>query len=195
MDRREVVTGLLSRMGQGGAPAMDRLIPLVYDELHELAHRQRARWGVDERVPGTTSLVHEAYVRLVDQTRVQWQSRGQFFAIACRAMRTILIDNARRAGRQKRGGGVPDLPLDAAVLVSADRTDELLALDQALERLEGQDPRLVRIVECRVFGGLSIEETARALAVSPATVKRGWNLARTWLFRELHDAPRTADEG
>lgn len=166
---------------------MDRLIPLVYDELHELAHRHRWRWGRDDRAVGTTSLVHEAWVKLVDATRVEWESRGQFFCIASRAMRSILMDNARHHSRHKRGGDRVRVPLDNVRLISEDRTEELLAIDEALDRLAAEDTGLSRVVECRLFGGLTIEETAEALAVSPATVKRRWNLARTLLYRDLRE--------
>jgi RNA polymerase sigma factor (TIGR02999 family) len=156
---------------------------MVYDELLALARGQRAAWNGFEK-PGTTSLVHEAYLKLVDQTRVDWRSRAQFFYVASRAMRSILIDNARWHGRAKRDGGVR-VPLEEGHLVSAERADELLAVDRALARLSAAEERLGRIVECRLFGGLTVEETAETLEVSPATVKRGWDLARAWLHREL----------
>ena len=133
--------------------------------------------------------MHEAYLKLVDQTHVQWQSRGQFFAIASRAMRSVLVDNARHWQRLKREGGRERVELDEAMLVSEARSDEVIALDAALVRLDGADSRLATIVECRFFGGLTIEETAEALGLSPATVKRDWVAARTWLYRELQDHP------
>jgi RNA polymerase sigma factor (TIGR02999 family) len=139
-------------------------------------------------LPGTTSLVHEAYLKLAGQAGLGHANRRQFYALASRAMRTILIDNARWHGRVKRGGGRARASLEETVLVSAERSEELLALDEALTRLEAQDPRLARIVECRCFGGLTVEETAEALDLSSATVKRGWSLARTWLYRALKSA-------
>lgn len=188
MDPRAHVTSLLIELGQGRSDAVARLLPLVYDELHALARAQRFRWR-DPDAPGTTSLLHDAYLKLVDQSQVDWQSRGQFFCIASLAMRSILVDNARRRQRQKRGGGQARIPLDAARLVSEARGEELLALDEALSRLQQRDANLARIVECRFFGGLTIEETAEAIGVSPATVKRGWSLARALLYRELKGQP------
>jgi RNA polymerase sigma factor (TIGR02999 family) len=182
---RQDITDVLLQLGEDGSK-VDRLLPMVYDELLVLARGQRAAWNGLEK-PGTTSLVHEAYLKLVDQTRVDWRSRAQFFYLASRAMRSILIDNARWHRRAKRDGGLR-VPLEDARLVSAERADELLHLDRALDRLTAAEERLGRIVECRVFGGLTVEETAEALAVSPATVKRGWNLARAWLLRELGGA-------
>jgi RNA polymerase sigma factor (TIGR02999 family) len=183
-DRRGDVTALLNEAGQGNPDAMRQLVPLVYDELRALAHRHRFQWR-DAQSPGTASLVHEAYVKLVDQTRVRWESRAQFFYLASQAMRSILIDNARYFSRQKRGGSPKQVPLTDNLLVSEARSDELLELDEALTRLQVADDRLGRIVECRFFGGLTIEESAEALGLSPATVKRGWVLARAWLYREL----------
>jgi RNA polymerase sigma factor (TIGR02999 family) len=151
-----------------------------------MARRHRADW---RRSPlGTQSLVHEAYLKLVDQS-VEWNNRGQFFAIASKAMRSILIDNARHFQRLKREGGRERVELEEGLLVSAARSEELIALDAALERLRLADARLAAIVECRFFGGLTIEETAEAMGSSPATVKRDWAAARTWLYRELQGSP------
>jgi len=177
------ITALLLEIGRDQA-AYERLVPLVYEEMRRLARSQKFRWR-DSRAPGTTSLVHEAYLKLVDQTQVDWKSRGQFFYIASRTMRSILIDNARWHRRTKREGDRRRVELDDDVLVSEQRSDELLALDEALSRLKTSDERLSRIVECRVFGGLTVAETAEALSLSPATIKRGWELARVWLYREL----------
>jgi len=180
------VTSLLLRYADGETTAFDRLLPLVYEELQRLARHHRYRWGSpDPRAPGTTSLVHEAYARLVDLDRTDWECRGQFFSLASRAMRSVLIDNARWHAREKRGGDRREVTLKEAPLVSSQRSAELLDLDTALDRLEEEDPRLARIIECRFFGGLTIPETAEAVGVSEATVKRGWNLARAWLYREL----------
>jgi RNA polymerase sigma factor (TIGR02999 family) len=178
---------LLEQARAGDTAALDRLMPLVYGELRQLARRHRAAWrpNAAARPPGTLSLVHEAYLRLVGQTRVAWQSRAQFFYLASRAMRSIMVDDARRQLRRKRGGARRQVDLEDDMLVTEARAEELVALDQALERLALHDPRLSRVVECRLFGGLSVAETAESLGVSPATVKRGWSVARTWLFREL----------
>ena len=183
------ITRLLSQLG-GHSDArqnevLSRLMPLVYGELKVLARSNRYRWRGGEASPGTTSLVHEAYAKLALHSRIDYENRRQFFGVASRAMRSILIDNARRYLRQKRGGGVEPLALDENRLVSAERSEELLALDAALDALEKQEPELARIVECRIFGGLTVDETAEALAISPATVKRRWSLARAWLYREL----------
>ena len=186
------ITALLHDLADGRMGSMDRLLPLVYDELQRLAHHHRYAWG---RGPGfeTKSLVHEAYLKLVGQD-VSWESRRQFFAVASRAMRSILIDNARRIGRQKREGRRERVPMSEDLLISNARGEELLDLDRALCRLEVADGQLARIVECRIFGGLTVEEIADALAISPATVKRHWNLARAWLYQELSGVLQ-ADDG
>jgi RNA polymerase sigma factor (TIGR02999 family) len=188
------ITQLLSRLSRelqdpGEADrgeVLSQLMPLVYGELKMLARSNRYRWRGGEASPGTTSLVHEAYAKLARHGGVSYENRKQFFCIASRAMRSILIDNARRYLRQKRGGGLEPLPLDEDRLVSAERSEELLALDDALNRLDEREPDLARIVECRTFGGLTVEETAEALDVSSATVKRRWSLARAWLYRDLN---------
>jgi RNA polymerase sigma factor (TIGR02999 family) len=182
------ITRLLSQL-DGGADGdrgrvLDQLTPLVYGELRRLAHSNRYRWA-GEPEPGTTSLVHEAWARLAGQPGASYSGRRQFYCVASKAMRSVLIDNARWHYRQKRGGGTTDVPLDEDRLVSEERGEELLALDDALRQLGNQEPELARIVECRIFGGLTVEETADALALSPATVKRRFSLARAWLYREL----------
>jgi len=186
------ITRLLAQLEErddaGRSAVLEQLMPLIYGELKALARANRYRWS-DDRAPGTTSLVHEAYLKLQDQSHVEFVNRRHFYAIASKVMRSVLIDNARWLGRQKRGGGAAPAVLEEPMLVSAGRSEELLALDEALERLDRRQPRLARIVECRCFGGLSVDETAEALEVSPATVKRGWSLARSWLFRELQTAP------
>lgn len=190
----EDVTRLLKDLAAGTPEAADRLLRVVYDELRQLAHRHRAHWR--QSPVGTQSLVHEAYLKLVDQTHVQWQNRGQFFAIASRAMRSVLVDNARHWQRLKREGRRERVELDEGMLVSEARSEEVLALDTALERLKDAEPRLAAIVECRFFGGLTVEETSDALSVSPATVKRDWVAARTWLYRELQGgAPPSEPSG
>lgn len=185
-DRPAEITQLLQRWQDGSRDAFDRLIPLVYEELHVLASRQLIReWRADR--PQTTAVVHEAYVRLFGQRDIDWQNRGHFFAIAAQLMRRILVDHARRQLRQKRGAGlaateVPDtLPAAAPAVDAVDALD----LDRALQKLERLDPDQGRIVELRFFAGLTVEETAAALKVSPATVKREWAIAKGWLLREL----------
>ncbi len=188
------ITSLLVRFGDGDPDAFDRIVPLVYDELQSLARSHRHRWGAGPETPGTTSLVHEAYVKLVDQDHVEWETRAQFYAIASRVIRSVLVDNARWHRREKRGGDRRPVPLEKARLVAESRGDDLIALDAALDALEIEDERLARIVECRFFGGLTIAETADALEISESTVKRGWNLARAWLYRELKNAPGDSPE-
>jgi len=182
------VLGLLTAYGRGESQALEQLMPLVYDELRRLARLRRWRWQ-DPQTPGTTSLVHEAYLNLVDQTRCQWQDRRHFLYFASVTMRNILIDNAKRYGRQKRAGDHQPLDSHEPALVSQARSEEFLALDEALSRLRQADERLARIMECRFFGGLTVEESAEALSLSPATVKRGWTTARAWLYKELKESP------
>jgi len=163
---------------------LDQLVPIVYDELRHIAHRHLQ----DER-PGhtlnTTALVHEAYLRLTEVERVQWQDRAHFVAVASRVMRRVLVDYARARGRDKRGGGAVPVPLIEALDVPAGQARDLTDLDEALERLEAVNERLCRVVECRCFGGMSVEETATALGISEATVKRDWTFSRAWLNRQL----------
>ncbi len=186
------ITRLLERLnqerGQARAEVFDQLMPIVYRELKALARANRYLWDAGSS-PGTTSLVHEAFLKLTDQTKVGSGDRRQFYALASKVMRSILIDSARRHGRRKRGGGRNPVTLADSMLVSAQRSEELLALDEALVRLERRNPRQARIVECRFFGGLTVDETAVALGISTATVKRGWVTARTWLYRELKVPP------
>jgi RNA polymerase sigma factor (TIGR02999 family) len=179
------VTRLLLAWNQGDQSAIERLMPLVYDELRRLAERHFRR----ERVGHTlqpTAVVHEAYFRLVDQTRVTWKNRGHFFAVASQAMRRILVDYARARAADKRGGGEKRVTL-AAVEAAPEPSGELdlLALDEALTRLKGLDGAQAQIVELRFFGGLSIEETAEALETSPSSIKREFRSAKAWLYREL----------
>ena len=182
---------LLRELRGGSRAAFGELLPLVYDELHRLAERQRHRWQGDETLD-TTALVHEAYLKLADQTAPDWQNRAHFLGVASTAMRQILIDYAKRKCAAKRGGQRPHVPLhevEAALLQaepSSEHCDEVLvALDESLRRLERWNGRQMRIVECRFFAGMSIAETAEALGVSPATVKRGWGMAQAWLYRDL----------
>jgi RNA polymerase sigma factor (TIGR02999 family) len=181
------VTGLLLAWGRGDRSAADRLVPAVYDELHRQAERAMRHEG-DEHTLQATALVHESYLRLVDQRQVEWRNRAHFFAIASTVMRRITVDHARARLASKRGGGATQISLsDAARDDAAGGSDDvdLLALHEALERLAALDADQARLVELRYFGGLTIEETAEALGVSPATVKREWASARAWLRREL----------
>jgi RNA polymerase sigma factor (TIGR02999 family) len=181
------VTKLLAGAEPERDEVMARLVPLVYNELRRMAHRQLSREG-GPRTLDTTGLVHEAYLKLVDQDTVPIRNRSYFFAAAARAMRQVLIDAARRRNRLKRGGGERALSLDESRIAIDDYATGLVDLDDALNRLAGEHPRPARVVECRFFGGLSIDETAEALEVSPMTVKRDWMLARTWLYRDLSSA-------
>src|SRR6202161_3668245 len=180
---RGEVSGLLRAWGDGDRDALDRLTPVVYDELRRLARRYMR----GER-PGhslqTTALVNEAYMRLVDYKSMQWQNRAHFFAVSAQLMRRILVEHARRHNL-KRGGGVQHVSLDEAAVVGGDQDADLVALDDAMNGLARIDPRKVQVVEMRFFGGLSVEETAEVSQVSPVTVKRDWRAARAWLYREL----------
>ena len=188
----EEIAAALSVLRRGAPEGMERLIPLVYAELRRVAHRQLAAEPAGHTL-STTALVHEAYLRLADQTRVDWANRAQFFALAARVMRRVLVDYARRHRAARRGGlRRPALSLedaeagDAGALVATARSDELLALDEALERLAAVDARAARVVECRFFGGLTEAETAESLGISPRTTAGDWLMARGWLLRALH---------
>lgn len=178
------VTQLLIAWSNGDKAALNRLMPLIYGELRQLARHYMSR----ER-PGhtlqTTALVNEAYVRLIKRKGVHWQNRAHFFAIAAQLMRTILVDHARSHAYAKRGGGIHKIALDDAVVVSQQRAADVVALDDALKQLAEIDPQQSRIVELRFFGGLTIEETAEVLGLSPATIKREWSTAKAWLYHEL----------
>lgn len=178
------LTGLLIEWRQGDRAALDKLTPLVYDEIRRIAHRymQSEREG---HTLQTTALVNEAYLRLADQQKIEWQSRAHFFAVTAQMMRHILIDHARRRHYAKRGGDAHQVPLEEAVLMSQPRAAELLALDEALNELAGLEPRKSRVVELRYFGGLSLEETAKVLEVSTITVRRDWRAAKAWLYRRM----------
>jgi RNA polymerase sigma-70 factor, ECF subfamily len=194
MGPQEDVTALLSQLTQGNHEAGKKLIPLVYDELKRLARAYMRRERPDHTLQ-TTALVHEAYLKLVRQEVVNWQGRSHFFGIAAQLMRRILIDHARGHLREKRGGLKEVLPLDEALVFSPEHSEELVKLDEALERLSKLDARQSRIVELRFFGGLSVEETAEFLGISPKTVKRDWAVAKVWLHGELRrtdgDVPKT----
>jgi RNA polymerase sigma factor (TIGR02999 family) len=185
---QDQVTDLLDAWAGGDRSALDRLLPLVERELHELAHRylQRERQG---HTLQTTALVHEAYLRLVDQRRTRLQSRAHFLGIAAQMMRRILVDHARRIAYAKRGGGALTVSLDEACVLADERAEELVALDDALRSLATLDERKSRVVELRYFGGLSVEETAQALGVHPDTVTRDWRRAKAYLRREIEAGP------
>lgn len=186
-DQGRDVTELLQAHGRGESGVFDRLVPLVYDDLRRAARQQlRRRAGLVSL--DTTALVHEAYMRLVDQSRATWQNRGHFLAVSAIAMRQILVDHARARTRQKRGGDAPREALDDHQAAVQHEAEQLLILNDALDRLAAEDERLVRIVECRYFAGLSEDETAEALGISVRTVQRDWLKARTWLRQYMGGA-------
>lgn len=178
------ITQLLAEWSDGNQTALDKLYPLVYDELHRMANRYMNRERKDHTLQ-TTALIHEAYVRLVDQKHVHWTNRAHFFAISAQIMRRILIDHARRHAYDKRGGGAQKVSLDETAIIAGDRASDMLLLDEALKRLAEMDPRRGQVVELRYFGGLNNEEIADVLKISENTVTRDWNMARAWLYQEL----------
>jgi RNA polymerase sigma-70 factor (ECF subfamily) len=184
-DSPEEVTLLLLAWSDGDQAALDKLVPLVYEELHRLAHRYIRR----ER-PGntlqTTALAHEAYLRLIDAKSVRWQNRAHFFAVAAQTMRRILVDLARTRHSLKCGGGAQQVSFDGLLLASPERGVDLLALDEALARLAALNPRQSQVVELRYFGGLTLEEVSEVIKISPRTVRSDWRLAKVWLYRELN---------
>jgi RNA polymerase sigma factor (TIGR02999 family) len=178
------VTGLLRAWSSGDQGALQKLTPLVYEQLHRAAQRYMAAERSDH-ILQTTALIHEVYLRLVDIREVDWQDRAHFFAICAQLMRRILTDFARSRHYQKRGGGAVHLPLDEALVISREPDADLVAVDDALKALAAIDERKSRVVELRFFGGLSVEETAEVLKVSPETVMRDWKLAKVWLLGQL----------
>lgn len=184
MRRNDDVTGWLIAWGAGDAPAGNRLMAAVYEDLRRMA-RRRMRGEKADHSLAPTALVHEAYLKLVEMRRVRWQNRAQFFAIAARLMRQILVDQARAHGAAKRGAAAWRVPLTDERATTGPRDVSLLDLDSALQKLSAADPRLGDLVVLRFFGGLTVEEAAEVLATSPATIKRDWSRARAWLFREL----------
>ena len=178
------VTQLLLDWSQGNEAAFERLIYLVDKELHRLAHHYMRRENRDHTLQ-TTALVNEAYLRLIDQRDVHWKNRAHFFALAAQLMRRILVDHARGRHSAKRGGCAFKMSLDEAMLIANERDVDLIALDEALDNLAAIDARKSKIVEARFFGGLSVEETAAALHISPVTVMRDWSLAKAWLYESL----------
>ena len=188
MTTRKPITQRLQAAKGGKRQALDEVLPLVYDELRALA-RAKLRYERSSHTFNTTALVHEAYIKLARLDRIEWQSKGHILALAAQAMRQVLVNYARRRGQKKRAGVAAEIPLEEAEMIPADGAARVLAIDDALRKLEAMNPRHARIVECRIFGGLPIEETAAALEISPATVKRDWTLLRAWLRRELADPP------
>jgi RNA polymerase sigma factor (TIGR02999 family) len=184
-DERHKITQMLHEWSEGKAEALDELMPLVYEELHRQARRYMRRENKDHTLQ-TTALIHEAYLKLIDQRDVRWESRTHFFAIAAQAMRRILVDYARTKHRNKRGGNDAKVSLEETVLISTEEKGiDLIALDEALTRLAKIDPQQARVVELRYFGDLGLDETAEALNISRATVAREWNTAKLWLHREM----------
>lgn len=186
-ERKEAVTEILGEINRGDRDALNRLMPYVYDELREIAHR-KLRYERPDHTFSTTDLVNEAYLRLADQTRIQWTGRQHFFAVAAQVMRRILVNYAKRRNADKRGGSVPKIAIDAYVEQSIGLKEppaRLLALDEALTRMEAFNERGCRVVEYRFFGGLTHDEIAEVLGVSTITVRRAWSAARNWLAKEL----------
>ena len=181
---RAHVTELLLAWGTGDRAALDELVPIIHEELRRLA-RHQMRGERDNHTLQTTALVNEAFLRLVDLRRIRWQDRAHFLALSARLMRRILVDHARSRSYQKRGGGAANVTLDESLVAFPERSVDLVALDDALEDLARVDARKSQVVELRFFGGLSVEETAEALKVSPETVTRDWRLAKVWLLREI----------
>jgi len=188
----EGITDLLLEWRSGDASALERLMPLVYDELRRLARQRLRREQVNQTLE-TAGLVNEAYLRLVRSSRVQWRDRVHFFAVAAQLMRRVLVDEARRRNYQKRGGELSRVALDDAEVASPERELDLVALDLALEQLSRYAPRKARVVELRFFGGLTIEETAAVLEVSPDIVKREWRTARLWLLQAIGGSKSGSD--
>jgi RNA polymerase sigma-70 factor, ECF subfamily len=181
---REDVTLLLGQLARGDELAASKLIPIVYDELHRLAAAYMRRERLDHTLQ-PTALVNEAYLKLIEQKEVDWQGRTHFFGIAAQIMRRILIDHARTHLRDKRGGGTIPVPLEETLVFAPEKSAELLRLDASLERLAKRDPRQGKIVELRFFGGLTVEQTAKMLDISPKTVKREWSMAKAWLHGDM----------
>jgi len=184
MTQTHELTQLLIDWSNGDEAALDKLMPLIDEELRRLAHRYMTRERAGHTLQ-TTALVNEAFLRLVNRKNLQWQNRAHFFGLAAQLMRTILVDHARSHASAKRGGGAHKLELDEAMVVSQQKASEVIALDDALKQLALLDPQQSRIVELRFFGGLTVEEAAEVLQVSPATIKREWSTAKAWLYHEL----------
>lgn len=181
---RKDVTSLLQAWNEGDPSAPEKLAPLIYNELRKLARRSMQRENPQHTLE-TGALINEAYMRLADWKNARWENRAHFYGVACQIMRRVLVDYARSRGYQKRGGGARPVSIENVAVASPDRSPDLLALDEALDRLTKLDPRKSKVVELRFFGGLSVEETAAVLNVSPFTVIRDWNFVKAWLHREL----------
>lgn len=185
IDKPQDITQLLREWSEGDQRALDQLLPMVYEELHQQAARFRRRERPNHTLQ-TTAIIHEAYLKLIDQRNVKWQSREHFFAIASLAMRRVLVNYAKASRREKRGGSAAKLQLEEAELTSVtEKGEEILALDEALTRLAAIDEQQARVVELRYFSGLGLEDTAKVLGLSRATVAREWNMAKAWLYQEL----------
>lgn len=184
MKSENEVSQLLAQWSDGDKNALEELFSLVTQELRQIAHAHMRKEGINHTLQ-TTALINEAYLKLVDQKNVQWQNRSHFFAIASKVMRRILLDYAKTRLRDKRGGGAIHVELEDAYNISVEKSKELIALDDALNRLAEVDPQKSQIVEMRHFGGMSVEETAEVLGIAPITVMRHWNLAKAWLRREI----------
>lgn len=193
MQQAGEITGIPADWREGDHEALDRLLPLIYTELHHLARRHLGRERKDHSMQ-PSSLVQEAFLRLLPRADAGWRNRAHFFAVASQVMRHILVDYARERHRTKRGGAAVHIPVDAAVVLSSDQVEEIVAVDLALQRLANTDKRKAKVFEMRFFGGLSVEETAEVLGVAPNTVIRDWNFARAWLRRELSGG-RISDRG
>lgn len=180
------ITGLLVDWSNGDQVALEKLLPLVEKELHLLAHRQMRRLQPGNTLQ-TTALINETYLRLINQNKVQWQNRAHFFGIAAQLMRRILLNYLRDQKRLKRGGGATHVSLSEAAVISSEKTDQLLALDEALDRFAQIDERKSKVVELKFYGGMSVEEIAEVLKISEVTVMRDWNMAKAWLAREIRD--------
>ncbi len=187
MARSDAITVLLDAARRGEQHAADDLFAAVYDELHKLARANRRRWRGNETM-NTTALIHEVYLKISGQQKLDWENRTHFYATAAQAMRQVLINYAERARAGKRGGGVPNAPLDGVAAMSESTAEELLLLTEQLAPLEQENPRRCRVVECRVLAGMTVQETAAALGISPATVKREWQIAAAMLRRSM-DGP------
>jgi RNA polymerase sigma factor (TIGR02999 family) len=187
------LTRLLDAVSEGNRSAVDQLLPVIYHELRALAQRRLAAERADHTLQAT-ALVHEAYMKLIDQREVRWQNRAHFFGVAALAMRRILVNHAKSKGRIKRGGSGRKIELTDAAAVTAEPDLDIIAIDEAMKRLALVDERAARVVELRFFGGMNVEETAEALGIAPATVKRDWTIAHAWLLREIQKGDVDADD-
>lgn len=194
MPSPDEITQLLQQWSDGQEQALEKLIPFIYPELHRVAMRYMGRERAEHTLQAT-ALINEAFLRLVDCRTMQWQNRGHFFAVSAQMMRRILVDHARSRREQKHGGGLRPVCLDDALVVSEEQTEDLLALNEALERLAAVDSRKVKIVELRFFAGLTVEETAEVLKVSHMTVVRDWDFAKAWLLQQLSRKMSRAEMG